>query len=291
MIINCKQRYEMLKKKLLPLILTLLALIGCFPIFFLLTSSIASGGELRQTLMPMFADGRGSYVWFPLMPSHPTLQHYVQILLDSPEFFVTLWNSIRITTVVLALQLTVGAPAAWGFARYNFPFKRVLFTIYIILMMMPFQVTMLSNYLVLERLQLLNTHFAISLPVGFSTFPIIIMYRFFKNIPDEITDSAKIDGAGKIRLFAHIALPVGSSGIIAALVLGFLESWNLIEQPLTFLADRTLWPLSMYLPTITPSTAGVVFAASVIGMIPAVLVFLAGQGYLERGIMAVAIKE
>jgi multiple sugar transport system permease protein len=281
----------MLKGKVPLIILTLLSFIGCFPIFFLLTSSIGSEGELRQTLMPMFIDGRDSYVWFYLIPSHPTLQHYVEILLDSPEFFVTLWNSIRITIVILAMQLAVGVPAAWGFARYNFPFKKTLFAIYIILMMMPFQVTMLSNYLVLERLQLLNTHLAISLPAGFSTFPIIIMYRFFKNIPEEITDAAKVDGAGKMRLFAHIALPIGSAGIMAALVLGFLESWNLIEQPLTFLTDRSLWPLSMYLPIITPNTAGAVFAASVIGMIPAVLVFLAGQDYLEKGIMAVAIKE
>ena len=286
-----KEREEMIKKRILLLMLLLLAIIGCFPIFFLVISSIASGGELRQTLMPMFADGSDSYVWFSLIPSHPTLQHYVQVLLDSPEFFVTLWNSIRITVVILTLQLVVGVPAAWGFARYDFPFKKTLFTIYIVLMMMPFQVTMLSNYLVLERLQLLNTHLAISLPAGFSTFPIIIMYRFFKNIPDEVTDAAKIDGAGKLRLFSHVALPLGSSGIIAALVLGFLESWNLIEQPLTFLADRTLWPLSMYLPTINPVTAGAVFAASVIGMVPAVLVFLAGQDYLEKGIMAVAIKE
>jgi len=281
----------MLKKRFILLILIVFAILGCFPIFFLLTSSIAGGGELRQTLLPMFMDGSENYVRFPLIPSHPTLRYYVRVLLDTPEFFVTFWNSVRITVVILGLQLAVGVPAAWGFARYDFPFKKTIFTIYIILMMMPFQVTMLSNYLVLERLQLLNTHYAVSLPVGFSTFPIIIMYRFFKNIPEEVIEAAKIDGAGKMKLFYYIALPIGSSGIIAAMVLGFLESWNLIEQPLTFLADRTLWPLSMYLPNITIDTAGVVFAASVIGMIPAVLVFLAGQEYLEKGIMAVAIKE
>ena len=282
---------KLIKKKLILLILMFLAILGCFPIFFLLTSSIAGGGELRQTLLPMFMDGSRNYVRFPLIPSHPTLRYYVQVLLDTPEFFVTFWNSVRITVVILGLQLVVGVPAAWGFARYNFPFKKTIFTIYIVLMMMPFQVTMLSNYLVLERLQLLNTHYAVSLPVGFSTFPIIIMYRFFKNIPEEVIEAAKIDGAGKMKLFYYIALPIGSSGIIAAMVLGFLESWNLIEQPLTFLADRTLWPLSMYLPNITIDTAGVVFAASVIGMVPAVLVFLVGQEYLEKGIMAVAIKE
>ena len=278
-------------KNMLRFILLCSALIGCFPIFFLLTSSFAGGGELRRILLPMFIERSVEYVWFPLIPSHPTLQFYVQVLLDTPEFFVTFWNSVRITAVLLALQLIVGVPAAWGFAKYEFPFRNTLFTIYIILMMMPFQVTMLSNYLVLERLQLLDTHWAISLPAGFSTFPIIIMYRFFKNIPDEMMEAAQIDGAGKIRLFCHIGLPIGSAGIISAMVLGFLEGWSLIEQPMTFLTTRSLWPLSMYLPTITPETAGSVFAASVIGMIPAVLVFLAGQEFLEKGIMAVAIKQ
>ena len=280
-----------MSKYILRYILLLSALVGCFPIFFLVTSSFSGGGELRRILLPMFIERSVDYVWFPLIPSHPTLQFYVQVLLDTPEFFVTFWNSVRITAVLLALQLIVGVPAAWGFAKYEFPFRKTLFTIYIILMMMPFQVTMLSNYLVLERLQLLDTHWAISLPAGFSTFPIIIMYRFFKNIPDEMMEAAQIDGAGRIRLFCYIGLPIGSAGIISAMVLGFLEGWSLIEQPMTFLTTRSLWPLSMYLPTITPETAGSVFAASVIGMIPAVLVFLAGQEYLEKGIMAVAIKQ
>ena len=280
-----------MNKHILRATLLILALIGCFPIFFLVTSSFSGGGELGRILLPMFMERSQEYVRFPLIPSHPTMQFYVQVLLDTPEFFVTFWNSMRITVVLLAVQLMVGVPAAWGFAKHEFPLRKTLFTLYIILMMMPFQVTMLSNYLVLERLQLLDTLWAISLPAGFSTFPIIIMYRFFKGIPDEVVEAARMDGASKVQLFYHIALPIGSAGVISAMVLGFLEGWSLIEQPMTFLTTRSLWPLSMYLPIITPETAGRVLAASVIGMIPAVLVFLAGKEHLEKGIMAVAIKQ
>ena len=100
-----------------------------------------------------------------------------------------------------------------------------------------------------------------------------------------------MDGAGELAIFLHIGLPMGSPGIISAMVLGYLEYWNLIEQPLTFLKNKELWPLSLYLPNISMDRAGVSFAASVVTLIPALLVFLCGQDYLEQGIVAAALKE
>jgi len=281
----------MIRRKLVSGFLYLIAILGCFPIYFLVISSFRGGGELRRVLLPMFSVISDTYMRFSLLPSHPTLRYYIHVLLDSPEFFTTLWNTTYMTTVILLLQLIVGVPAAWAFAKFEFPFRKTLFTVYIILMMMPFQVTMLSNFIVLDHMHLLDTYWAVTLPVGFSTFPIIIMYRFFRGIPAEILEAAKIDGAGEWKVFRYITLPIGSSGIISAMVLGFIESWSLIEQPITFLRNPALWPLSMYLPNITLDNAGHILAASVIGMVPAILVFLAGQDYLEKGIMAVAIKE
>ena len=118
------------------------------------------------------------------------------------------------------------------------------------------------------------------------------MYRFFTEIPDSLIESAKLDGAREWQLFVYLALPVGSSGVIASLVLGFLEYWSLIEQPMTFLKDKSLYPLSIFLPDITNvGKSGMTFAASVVTFLPAVLVFLGGQDYLEQGIMAGAVKE
>lgn len=278
-------------KKILPLFFCfLLAGIACYPILFLLTGSLMADTELSSLLGPILKGSKG-YASFRMLPMMPTLRHYIGLLLDSPEFFVMFWNSVRLTAGILAGQVLVGVPAAWGFAKYRFPLKKTVFTLYILLMMMPFQVTMLSNYLVLDRLHLLNTHAGIILPAAFSTFPVFIMYRFFCGVPDSILEAAQIDGAGPLQIFLHIGLPLGSAGVVSAIVLSFLEYWNLIEQPLTFLQDKRLWPLSLYLPNISLDRAGIAFTASVTALFPAVLIFLSGQDYLEQGIIASAIKE
>ena len=195
------------------------------------------------------------------------------------------------TGIILIGQVLTGVPAAWGFARLDIPGKKVLFNLYIILMLMPFQVTMLSNYLTLNAMHLMDTQWAVILPAAFSTFPVFIMYRFFESIPEALMESARLDGAGELLIFIRIGIPLGSAGIISALVLGFLEYWNLIEQPMAFLKTKELWPLSLYLPNIELEQAGFAFAASVVALAPAVLVFLSGQDYLEQGIVSTAVKE
>ncbi len=272
-------------------ILALFAVIALFPVFFLLAGSFMGDDELKVYLGAVISGSEG-YADFPLLPLYPTLRHYVEIFMDTPEFFVMFWNSMKITFGVLAGQFVVGTMAAWGFAKYQFPGKKGFFLIYMILMLMPFQVLMLSDYLVLDWMKLTDKLWGIILPGVFSAFPVFIMYRFFMEIPDSLLESAKLDGAKEWQLFYYIALPIGSSGIISAMVLGFLEYWSLIEQPMTFLKDKSLFPLSIFLPDITAiSKSGFAFVASVITFLPALLVFLGGQDYLERGIMAGAVKE
>ena len=104
-------------------------------------------------------------------------------------------------------------------------------------------------------------------------------------------ESARLDGAGELQVFVRIGVPLGSPGIISAMVLGFLEYWNLIEQPMAFLKTKEKWPLSLFLPNINMEKAGLAFAASVVVLLPALLAFLAGQDYLEQGIISTAIKE
>ena len=261
-------------RKIGRLLLVLLALVAVFPVFFSVTGSLMGQKELNDLLGAVLTADSGSasgqavsYVFWRVLPLYPTLRSYVKVLLDSPEFFVMFWNSVKITVGVLAGQILVGVPAAWGFARYRFPGKNLLFMIYVALMMMPFQV------------------------MAFSTFPVFIMYRFFESIPEALMESARLDGAGELLIFIRIGIPLGSAGIISALVLGFLEYWNLIEQPMAFLKTKSLWPLSLYLPQIDISQTGKAFAVSVLVLIPAVIVFLAGQDYLEQGIISTAIKE
>ena len=279
-----------LKKGLLLLFLIILAVAVWFPLAFLLGGSFMGTQEVLQKLGHVLGDMKGFASW-SLIPQYPTLRPYVELLLDSPQFFVMFWNSVRLTAGVLFGQMIVGVPAAWGFARYDFPGKGALFTLYIVLMLMPFQVTMVSNYLVLNRLSLLDTHMGIILPAVFSTFPVFIMYRFFRGIPRSLIESARLDGASEWQIFWRIGLPLGSAGVMSAMVLSFLECWSMIEQPMTFLKNRSLWPLSLYLPDIAADRAGLALAASVTALIPAILVFLYGQTYLEQGIIAAGVKE
>ncbi|MGI6070663.1 MAG: carbohydrate ABC transporter permease [Blautia sp.] len=278
-------------RRVLQGMLLLLALVAAAPLIFLVAGSLMGQTELNQWLLPIMKEGSSEYVKWRMMARYPTLWSYVKLLLDSPAFFVMFWNSVKLTFGVLAGQILVGVPAAWAFAKYQFRGKKFLFTLYIAMMMMPFQVLMLSNYLVLDRLKLLDSLAGILLPGVFSTFPVFLMYRFFCAVPDALLDAARLDGAGEIQIFLRLAFPLGSPGIISAMVLGFLEYWNLIEQPLAFLKDKSLWPMSLFLPNITLEEAGLAFATSVVALLPALFVFLAGQDYLEQGIVAAAVKE
>lgn len=271
------------------LLFTAMGLVVCMPVFFVVTGSVMGSYDLEACLAPVFREGKG-FVGWKVIPDYPTVEHYVRLLFKTPQFFVLFWNSIRMTVLILAGQLLVGVPAAWAFAVYQVRGSRILFGLYIVLMLMPFQVTMLSSYLVLNRLSLLNTQLAVILPAVFSTFPIFLTYGGFREIPAELFEAARIDGAGELYIFLRIGLPLGKGGMLSALVLGFLEYWNMLEQPLAFLENQALWPLSLYLPQISWMQAGFAFGASVIMLLPAVFIFVIGQDYLEQGIVYAGLK-
>jgi len=246
--------------------------------------------ELNATVGPALAGTAGASHW-PLLPSWPTLQPIAELLLDTPQFFVMYWNTFKLVVPSILGQLILGAPAAWALSRFRFRFRRLLTTLYIILMLMPFQVTMAPNYLIMERLGLMNTLWAVILPFAFSAFPVFIMMKGFDAVPRELLEAGAIDGAGVVHIFFRIGLPLGMPGILSAMVLGFLECWSAIEQPMTFIKDQALWPLSLYLPQIVSDKLGLAMAASLMMLLPTALIFLFGQKYLELGIQSVGIKE
>lgn len=279
-----------MKKAVRIIILIFFALVEISPVIFLLAGAFMGNQEITDNIAPVLKREDGYATW-QLIPAYPTLKNLVGLLLDSPEFFQMFWNSVKITGGILAGQLVIGMPAAWGLAKYSFRGRKIIYMLYIIMMMMPFQVTMLSEYLVLDRLGLLDTSAAVILPGIFSTFSVFIMYRFFKGIPESVLEAARIDGAGEWQIFFRVGIPLGASGIISAMVLSFLECWSMIEQAMTFLQTKSLWPLSLFLPKIDGGNAGLSLCASFVALLPAVFVFLAGQDYLEQGIASSATKE
>lgn len=272
-----------MKKVLIAFVLAILLFMIVFPVWVAVTGTFTAQWELEKNLTPVFAGTEGIAQW-SLLPDAPTLKSLVEVLLDSPGFFVMFWNSVSISFFILAGQLVVAVPAAWALAHFPISGKKTIVNLYIVLMLMPFQVLMFPQYLVLNKLGILDTLGAVILPAVFSTFPVFILHRFFQAIPKEILEAARLDGASELRVFLEIGIPMGIPGILSVCILTFLDSWNMIEQPMTYLKTRSLWPLSLFLPEIGMGDMGVGFAAAFMMLVPALLLFLGCQEYLEQGI-------
>lgn len=281
--------YKVLAQWVLRLFLLIVLAVMVFPLFMLTANSLMGRQELLETCGAVLAD-YGENAKLRIFPMYPTLRAYVRLLLDSPEYFTAFWNSMIQTVLVLAGQLLAAVPAAWAFAQFRFPGKKVLWFLYMLLMILPFQVTMVSGYLVLNTMDLMDTRAAVILPGIFSTLPVFILQKTFAGIPRELLEAARIDGAGDLRIFVYMGIPLGMPGIFSILILGFLEYWNAIEQPMTYLKTEALWPLSLYLPQMVNTEIAAAFAASIVTLLPALLLFFYGQDSLEQGIVASGVK-
>lgn len=281
---------QKMKRLLIAVALLLLTVLIFTPIWIAVTGTFSDQWELEQKLSPVFSGAEGTAQW-TLLPFAPTLKSLVEVLLDSPGFFAMFWNSVTISACILAGQLLVDVSAAWALAQFPIKGKKAILNLYIVLMLMPFQVLMFPQYLVLDQLNLLDTLWAVILPAVFSTFPVFLLHRFFKAIPREVLEAARLDGAGELRIFCQIGIPMGAPGILSVCILTFLDSWNMIEQPMTYLKTKSLWPLSLFLPEIGMEEMGVGFAAALLMLIPALLLFLGCQEYLEQGIAMSGGKE
>lgn len=129
------------------------------------------------------------------------------------------------------------------------------------------------------------------LPGIFSAFIVFIVYVSFQKIPEEVLEAARIDGSGEWQILWKIGIPMAKEGILSALVLSFLEYWNLIEQLMTFLQTKSKWPLSMYLSAASNIDIGLNFCVAILALIPAALVFAAGQKYLQSGFETMMQEE
>lgn len=281
---------KILRARLQTLFLTGICLLVWLPLLLMVSAAFMPEDELLWRYLSPLGIGKAP-VRGALFPSYPSWEALTELLFRSPGFFVMFWNSCIQVFPMLLGQLLVGAPAAWAFARFSFPGKRLLFYFYILLMILPFQVTQVSNYLVLDKMGLLNSHWSMILPGIWSTFPVFVMTRSFEAVPQAFLEAAYLDGAGEVRTFFLVGIPTGYPGIVTALVLGFIDGWNSLEQPMAYLKDVSLWPLSLYLPDIVQDKAAVAFAAGLIMMMPPVLLYLNGQGELEQGVAAYGVKE
>ena len=275
-------------------VLVTFAVLFLFPTVFTLADSFMSTTEITANYGKIFsglgAAGNGGRVFIgekvnlQLIPSKVSFSQYSTVLLKSPEYLLKFWNSVSYVLPIVLFQLIVAAGASYCFARVPTKFRSAVFFAYIILMLMPYQVTLVSNYLVIDKLDLLNTRWAIILPGVFSPFSVFILTKYMRRIPSSVVEAAKLDGAGEWQIFTRIFLPLCQSTLYSVAILVFLDYWNMVEQPLILLSDEELYPLSVFLSKINQGDTGVALAIAVIYMVPPVLLFLYSEDYLIDGI-------
>ncbi|WMT40108.1 carbohydrate ABC transporter permease [Paenibacillus sp. D2_2] len=278
------------------LVMACIGLMMLLPIVITFTNSFMTVHEIRDNYelvgkMPFVTQGESAqFVNLKLIPDWLSFEQYGKVLLDTPTYLFMFWNSVEMVVAIIAGQTVVSALAAYAFAKLRFKGREGLFRVYLMTMLMPFQVTLVPNYLIADKLGLMNTASAIILPGIFAAFGVFMLRQFMLSIPYALVEAAQMDGAGHYRIFYRIMLPLMKPGIAALIVLLFVDYWNMVEQPLIFLEDRFKQPLSLYLSRIHKDEQGIGFAASLIYMTPMVLLFLYAESYFIEGIQMSGIK-
>jgi len=276
--------------------LILIAVIYVFPLLIIFTSSFMSQREITQNYGAEFdifdhnQAGLTSYVNYRLIPERITMEQYNTLLFKTPMYLNLFLNSLKLTLPIVLMQVVFGSLAAYGFMIWQSRFKEILFYIYIIVMVLPFQATLVANYIMADSLGILNNHLSIILPWGFNPFAVFILRQCMKVIPFSVIEAAVIDGAGNFQRFLHVVLPLTKGGIVSLVILSFADCWAMVEQPMIFLRDSSLEPLSSMLYRIGQGNMGLIFAASVFYMLPMIWIFLYGQESLEQGIKLSALR-
>jgi multiple sugar transport system permease protein len=276
-------------------ILIILAFLLTFPVLYMLANSFMSSPEVSRTYDAIANGvvekaGQPVTIGFKLIPDRVTFMQYYCVLFRKPKYLLMFWNSVIVTVPIVVGQIFIATLAAYAFGKLKFPFRDKIFFLYVIVMMMPFQVTLVPNYIILNKLDLLGSYWAIILPGIFTTFGVFLMRQFMMFIPDEYCEAAKIDGAGFLRTFYRIILPQCKGALASLAMLVFVDNWNMVEQPLIFLKDENLHPLSIFLARIYVSELGIAFACGFLYMFPALLIFLYGENYFIEGIQLSGLK-
>nr|WP_300825245.1 carbohydrate ABC transporter permease [uncultured Acetatifactor sp.] len=286
-----RKRYQTAKIALATIVAATFAILFLMPIVLTITNSFMAASESSANYGSIFAtDANGGKVYIServnlkFIPDMVSFSQYNTVLFKSPEYLFKFWNSVILVGPIVVFQLIVASLASYGFARYRGRIREIIFFAYIILMLMPYQVTLVPNYLVSDWLNLLDTNWAIWLPGIFSPFAVFLLTKFMRRIPESVLEAAQIDGAGEWQIYRKICMPLCKGAICSAAILVFIDYWNMVEQPLILMSDPEQHPLSVFLSKINAGEIGLAFAVATIYMVPSLLIFLYGEEYLVDGI-------
>lgn len=231
---------------------------------------------------------------FPIkwVPENPRWRNYIDIWTKIPLLTFVL-NTLKLTIIVTILQLLTSSFAAYAFAKLNFKNKNILFLTYIATIAVPWQVYMVPQFMMMRSFGLNDTHLAIICLQAFSAFGVFMMRQFYQNIPDELCEAARIDGMSEYKIYAKIMLPLSKPALSTLVIFTFVGTWNDFLGPMIYLkteAKKTLQiGLRMFISQYS-SEYGLIMAASVISLIPVLIIFLSLQKYFVEGIASTGIK-
>lgn len=261
--------------------LVVLGLVWIAPALFIISTSLKSTADVTAT---------GAFS----LPTEVVLSNYVSAW-DRGHYNVTFLNSVIITLVKVPLGLALSAMAAYTLARVRLPGSRLLFALMIFGTMIPFQVMLAPLFTLVNSMGLLNTYIGVWLPyIAFGVpYQVFILYGFFKEVPQELSDAARIDGASHFTTFRRIFLPISLPVLAALLILDFVSTWNEFAMALVLLLDGKNWTLPLSLMAFQGQFGtdyGPLNAAIVTTVLPAVIVYLMFQRYFVGGLTAGAVK-
>ncbi len=258
---------------------TLIAVLATIPFLWMITTSLKARGALMSIPIE----------W---IPKEPTLAAYVKVFSKFP-FFRTIGNSLFISVTYTVITLISASMAAFAFAKLEFPRAGVLLKVFLATMMIPTQVTMIPLFVVMNKMQLINTYSSVILPSIFRPFAIFLLVQQMRTIPNDYLDAARIDGASTFRVYFRVALPLCRPTLATLSITTFMEAWNDYLWPLLMLTDKVKMTLPIALSTLNGQYSteyNVLMAGSLISMVPIILVYIFAQKYFENGMMAGGIK-
>ena len=213
-----------------------------------------------------------------------TLRNFDDLLFNTFVFYPMFWNSVLYAAVITLVQFLVIIPCAFGLSQTKIKGRGIIFVFYIIMMMMPLQVTILPNYIGLRDIGLLNTRLGIILPAIFSPFGVVVMRQYMKGMATSTIEAMRLETNSIIKVIIHTVIPQIRVCIFAVGLFVFADCWNMLEQPLLFLDDKTRQTLTIFLSGAEQYEGSVLFPAAVIFMIPVLLVYSFFSSSLEKGL-------
>lgn len=262
--------------------LLLMATSFCFliPLFWLISSAVKPSDQIF--VFPQ--------VWIP----HPAEWNNFAIALTSLPFGQFALNTLAIAVLVTVGNVFSSAFVAYGFARFRFPGRNVLFIVMLATLMVPGQILLVPQFIMYYKLGWINTFAPLIVPAFFgSAFYVFLIRQFFMNIPPELKDAAYIDGAGEWTIFSRIYLPLSKSALTAVAIFSFQGAWNDFLGPLIYLNSQKLYTLQIGLTEfegIFHSNWNYIMAASAVIMLPMIVIFFIGQRYFIQGILMSGTK-